>query len=200
MAVLKGARRQPVEPRHLGRKKKKGGAFNPNLVAYDPNSAEYVHGTAALPAKAPTASASFNPCPPDRAFEGHRASHDCRSYAYCRDGRVQGSYSSCNGGLMFDNRQGACDWAERVHCEHADESHGDLGEGGGRAAGLAAAVGGAAGWSGRSDWGGSWINGAWCVSRAVRRVSCAPAAGGSVCLRSRQRAGWACCRGCVAAD
>ena len=170
-ALLRGA----AEPRRLGnsrmkeargnKKKGRGGAYNPNLVAFDPNSAAYKHGSAALAAQLPDAPAGFDPCPADDpTFAGDRASHDCLSYVYCDGGKVQGAYVSCTAGLRFDNRRGVCDWAADVRCEYdADEA-----EGGGEED---------AGWSGGSNWGGRWIDGAWYVrlspSSRVRRIASA---------------------------
>ena len=89
-----------------------GGAFNPNLVSYDPNSQEYKHDNVAEGST--SAPEEFNPCPSH--FTGNRASYDCSSYIYCNDGVPSGQYYTCSG-LKFDNGKGSCQWSGSVDCE-----------------------------------------------------------------------------------
>ncbi len=182
-----------------------GGAFNPNLVTYDPNLSEYQLDHTSSSSSSTTGSEipppdNWSPCPVDNLnFSGHRASYDCTSYIECTGGQPRGEYVSCMG-LKFDNEKGVCDWAESVICandpdttsdggENADSEveNEDGGEGGeiGDADHNKETIGSiteyiidmtnsagsngaeanteVTGWSGGSDWGGSWIDGVWYV-------------------------------------
>jgi len=137
----------------MAKKKGNGGAYNPNLVAYDPNSGQYMHGDPAAgsfsnakldnsnndddnigggedSSTSNTVSATWSPCPTDPSFEGDRASHDCSSYTHCAGGQARGGYKSCLG-LKFDNERKVCDWAESVTCASADSGSESVGGDGG---------------------------------------------------------------------
>jgi hypothetical protein len=195
-----------------GDARNEGGAFNPNLVAYDPNSSEYQFdhssSSSSTGSEIPPPDDNWSPCPIDNLnFSGHRASYDCTSYIECTGGQPRGEYISCMG-LKFDNEKGVCDWAESVICayevedddpdetksdsagnaESEEEENDEDGGGGGEVGDVdnneetigsitdydidmtnSAGSNGAeantevTGWSGGSDWGGSWIDGVWYV-------------------------------------
>jgi len=110
-----------------------GGAFNPNLVTYDPLSPEYQFDHSSSSVNTTTGSdipppEGWSPCPSDNLnFSGHRASYDCTSYIECSGGQPRGEYLSCMG-LKFDNEQGVCDWAENVVCGSGDDAEAGGGE------------------------------------------------------------------------
>ena len=166
-------------------------AFNPNLVAFDPNSSKYKHDVA-HGGTSGTDEEAYNPCPPDPSFSGNRASFDCSSYIYCIGGAPQGGYSTCNG-LKFNNDVGSCQWGERVVCDsdsssssssssssiemdaEASQTSEEGGGGGGTssipigsATEISVSTSNSAGSAGASysdggggDWGGQWVNSVW---------------------------------------
>lgn len=122
-------------------------------------------------------------CPP--SYEGNRASYDCTAYIMCSKGEMSGEYQSCLG-LKFDNTRGVCDWGEDVMCEGLQDGNSTslVGEEGGgttysgemETATAFRPMSGSwqeeedsgksdevAAWNGGSDWGGSWVEGVWCV-------------------------------------
>ena len=163
-------------------------AFNPSLVAFDPNSSKYKHDVA-HGGTSGTDEEAYNPCPPDPSFSGNRASFDCSSYIYCIGGAPQGGYSTCNG-LKFNNDVGSCQWGERVVCDsdssasssssiemdaEASQTSEEGGGGGGTssipigsATEISVSTSNSAGSAGASysdggggDWGGQWVNSVW---------------------------------------
>jgi hypothetical protein len=174
-----------------------GGAFNPNLVAYDPNSLEYAQGGSSSSSSSSTSVVvipeGWSPCPKDDPnYDGNRASYDCESYVHCIGSQISGEYVSCMG-LLYDNDKNVCVWAEEGNCATTspnaldDDDDGGGGEGDdGANTGLevvneiigsatdvdvnraytagsngATANNDVTGWSGGTDWGGSWIDGIW---------------------------------------
>jgi hypothetical protein len=168
-------------------------AVNPNLISYDPHSQSQSSSLSSgytqdelskISQQSYNAPHTWVQCPTN--YAGYMASYDCRAYIYCKNGKMkEEGYTLCQEGLLFDNGEKMCVWADEVMCDPdnvsvdlVEKENGGEEEEGSSATyskpmnsvtanprytppGTDSSSSSSVGWSGNGDWGGYWLDGKW---------------------------------------
>lgn len=129
VSVVVAERGRPIAIAKTSHRTLNDGALNPNLINYNPSSGAIISTTGgytqeelnSVSQQTYGAPESWVQCP--TGYTGYFASYDCMAYIYCKDGKMkEEGYTRCQDGLLFDNDQQNCVWADEVHCDPENNS------------------------------------------------------------------------------